>query len=101
MGRMKQIWGEDCLEFKPERWISDRGQIIHVPTYKFIAFGAGPRSCIGKDMSFVHMKMIAIAMLWKFQIQVVEGHSVTPRVSLVLGMEHGLKVKVNKRGIRC
>ncbi|GAU43035.1 hypothetical protein TSUD_12900 [Trifolium subterraneum] len=97
MGRMKQIWGEDCMEFKPERWISDRGHIKHVPSYKFIAFNAGPRKCIGKDMSFVQMKMVAVAVLWKFQIQVVEGHSVTPRASILIRMKHGFKVKVNKR----
>jgi cytochrome P450 len=96
---MEQIWGEDCLEFKPERWISDRGQIKHVPSYKFIAFNAGPRKCIGKDMSFVQMKMVAVALLWKFKIQVVEGHSITPRASIVIRMKHGFKVKVNKRCI--
>jgi cytochrome P450 len=97
MGRMEQIWGQDCFEFKLERWISDKGQIIHVPSYKFIAFNAGPRSCLGKDISFIQMKMVAASILWKFHIQVVEGHSVTPRVAIVLRMEHGLKVKVNKR----
>ncbi|XP_058760836.1 alkane hydroxylase MAH1-like [Vicia villosa] len=97
MGRMKKIWGDDCMEFKPERWISEKGQIIHVPSYKFIAFNSGPRSCVGKDISFVQMKMVASAMLWKFQIHVVEGHSITPRVSVVLRMEHGFKVKLTKR----
>jgi cytochrome P450 len=99
MGRMEQICGVDCLEFKPERWISDRGQIIKVPSYKFIAFNAGPRSCIGKDMSFVQMKMVAVALLWKFEIQVVKGHSVTPKTSILLRMKHGLKVTVSKRCI--
>jgi len=99
MGRMKEIWGKDRFEFKPERWISDKGQIIHVPSYKFIAFNAGPRSCLGKDISIVQMKMVAAAMLWKFHIQVVEGHSVTPRVSIVPRMEHGFKVKVSRRCI--
>jgi len=99
MGRMEQIWGEDCLEFKPERWISNRGEIIHVPSYKFIAFNAGPRSCIGKDISFIQMKMVAANVLWKFHIDVVEGHFVTPRVAMVLRMKHGLKVKVSKRCI--
>lgn len=99
MGRMEEIWGEDCLEFKPERWISDRGQIIHVPSYKFIVFNAGPRSCLGKDISIVQMKMIAAAMLWKFNIKVVEGQSITPRVSIVLRMKDGFKVKVSKRSI--
>ncbi|GAU25916.1 hypothetical protein TSUD_16540 [Trifolium subterraneum] len=98
MGRMEQIWGEDCLEFKPERWISNTGKIKHVPSYKFIAFNAGPRSCLGKDISFVQMKMVAAAVLWKFHIQVVEGQSITPRISMVLRME-GLKVNVSKRSI--
>lgn len=31
MGRMESVWGEDCLEFKPERWISERGTIKHEP----------------------------------------------------------------------
>jgi cytochrome P450 len=87
------------LEFKPERWISDRGEIIQVPSYKFIAFNAGPRNCIGKDISFVQMKMVAATLLWKFHIEVVEGHFVTPRVAMVLRMKHGLKVKVSKRCI--
>ncbi|GAU47785.1 hypothetical protein TSUD_12700 [Trifolium subterraneum] len=99
MGRMEQIWGEDCMEFKPERWISDRGHIIKVPSYKFIAFNAGPRSCIGKDISFIQMKMVAASVLWKFHIHVVEGHHVTPRASIALRMKHGLKVKVSKRCI--
>ncbi|CAI8605313.1 unnamed protein product [Vicia faba] len=99
MGRMEEIWGEDCLEFKPERWISDNGHIIHVPSYKFIAFNAGPRSCIGKGISLIQMKMVAAAMLWRFHIHVVESQSVTPKISIVLRMEHGLKVKVSKRCI--
>ena len=24
-GRMKTVWGEDCLEFRPERWLSADG----------------------------------------------------------------------------
>jgi cytochrome P450 len=97
MGRLEQIWGDDCSEFKPERWISDKGQIKQVPSYKFIAFNAGPRSCIGKDITFVQMKMVVATVLWKFHIQAVEGQSIIPRVSMVLRMKHGFKVNVSKR----
>ncbi|CAI0422933.1 unnamed protein product [Linum tenue] len=52
MARMEEIWGEDCLEFKPERWIYDKGTILHVPSYKFMTFLTGARTCLGKNMSF-------------------------------------------------
>ncbi|RDY09787.1 Alkane hydroxylase MAH1, partial [Mucuna pruriens] len=91
MGRMEEIWGEDCLKFRPERWISKTGGTIHVPSYKFIAFNAGPRSCLGKDISFNQLKMIAAAILWNFRINLVEGHPISPGVSVILYMKHGLK----------
>ncbi|KAG9141063.1 hypothetical protein Leryth_012641 [Lithospermum erythrorhizon] len=97
MGRMEQIWGEDCLEFKPERWISERGGIKNVPSFKFTAFNAGPRSCLGKEMSFIQMKIVAAAVIYHFKFKVVEGQSILPSTSVVLNMKHGLKVRVSRR----
>ncbi|KAJ7974646.1 putative Cytochrome P450 [Quillaja saponaria] len=98
MGRMVDIWGEDCLEFKPERWLSDQGRILHIPSFKFAAFNAGPRTCLGKELSFTEMKMVAAAIIWNYQIRVVEGHPVLPCPSILLLMKHGLKVRISKRG---
>ncbi|KAG2380910.1 Alkane hydroxylase [Vigna angularis] len=95
----RKYGGEDCLKFIPERWISKRGEIIHMPSYKFIAFNAGPRSCLGKDISFTEMKMIAAAILWNYHIHLVDGHAISPRVSVILHMKHGLKVTLTKRSI--
>jgi cytochrome P450 len=97
MGRMEEIWGEDCLQYKPERWISEQGGIIFVPSYKFSAFSGGRRSCLGKAMAFIQMKIVATAILWNYHVQVVEAHPVLPSVSVVLNMEHGLKVRITKR----
>ncbi|CAL5211222.1 unnamed protein product [Lathyrus oleraceus] len=99
VGRVEEIWGEDCLEFKPERWISKRGGTIHVPSYKFIAFNAGPRSCLGKDISFIQLKMVAVAMLLNYHVHVVEDHPIIPSVSVVLYVKDGLKVNIKKRSI--
>ena len=57
MGRFEEIWGKDCLEFKLERWISERGGIVHIPSYKFISYNVGPRTCLGKELSFIQIKM--------------------------------------------
>ncbi|KAI8536039.1 hypothetical protein RHMOL_Rhmol10G0224700 [Rhododendron molle] len=56
--RMNFIWGDDCSEFKPERWISEGGTIKHEPSYKFLAFNAGPRTCLGKEVAFTQMKAV-------------------------------------------
>ncbi|MED6211297.1 hypothetical protein PIB30_072397 [Stylosanthes scabra] len=97
MGRFEEIWGKDCMEFKPERWISEKGGIIHVPSYKFISFNAGPRTCLGKDVSFFQMKIVAAAVLRNYRIQVVENHRVIPVHSIILLMKHGLKVNISRR----
>ncbi|KAF2292272.1 hypothetical protein GH714_018346 [Hevea brasiliensis] len=91
MGTMEEIWGDDCKEFKPERWISERGSIIHVPSYKFIAFNTGPRSCLGKDITFIQMKIIATSILWNYHVKLVEDHPVAPCLSVMMHMKHGLK----------
>ncbi|XP_054801477.1 alkane hydroxylase MAH1-like [Prosopis cineraria] len=97
MGRCEEIWGKDCLEFKPERWISKRGGIIHMPSYKFSTFIAGPRTCLGKDLSFIQMKIMASAILCNYQVHVVEDHPVSPTLSMVLQMRYGLKIRITKR----
>ncbi|XP_017250649.1 alkane hydroxylase MAH1-like [Daucus carota subsp. sativus] len=97
MGRMESIWGKDCLEFKPERWITDKGGIKHEPSYKFPAFNAGPRTCLGKEMAFIQMKMVATSILHNYKIEVVKGQQVVPSDSVILQMKYGLKVMVSKR----
>ncbi|XP_073029789.1 alkane hydroxylase MAH1-like [Primulina eburnea] len=96
MGRMESIWGKDCLEFKPKRWISDLGRIKTEPSFKFTAFNAGPRSCLGKEMSFIQLKIVAASIISRFHFNVVEGHPICPSNSVILHMKHGLKVKVSK-----
>ena len=96
VGRMESVWGKDCLEFKPERWISPSGKIKHEPSYKFPAFNAGPRTCLGKEMAFAQMKMVAAAILHRYRIKVVEGHVVSPRDSIILQMKNGLRVSLTK-----
>lgn len=92
--RMKSIWGDNCHEFCPERWISEKGKIRHEPSYKFLAFNAGPRTCLGKDMAFTQMKLVAATIIRNYHIQVVKEHPVIPDISIILHMKYGLKVKV-------
>ncbi|KAK4386818.1 Alkane hydroxylase MAH1 [Sesamum angolense] len=95
-GRMESVWGKDCLEFRPERWILPDGGIKHVPSFKFPAFNAGPRTCLGKEMAFVQLKMLAAAIIYHFQVKVVNDHAVSPRNSIMLKPKHGLSIRLSR-----
>ncbi|CAL1358170.1 unnamed protein product [Linum trigynum] len=103
MGRMEEIWGVDWMDFKPERWISvgsadeKKTVVNHVPSYKFAAFMAGPRTCLGRKIAFVQMKAVASCVLRRFKIEVVDGHPVVPDASILMFMKYGLKVRVSNR----
>ncbi|CAN6478202.1 unnamed protein product [Victoria cruziana] len=98
VGRMEWAWGEDCLEFKPERWIDEDGQLRYENnSYRFLAFNGGPRTCVGKDVAFLQMKFAAALILLNFEVRVEEGHPVAPLTSIILTMRNGLMVKVKKR----
>ncbi|CAN1778163.1 Cytochrome P450 86A22 [Linum perenne] len=101
MGRMKFIWGDDCQEFKPERWLTPDGSKFDVQdSYKFVAFNAGPRICLGKDLAYLQMKSIAAAVLLRHRMTVVPGHRVEQKMSLTLFMKYGLMMDVGKRDLR-
>ena len=97
MGRMKNIWGKDCLEFKPERWLTKDGHFTSESAYKFTAFNGGPRLCLGKDFSYYQMKYVAASIIVRYHVKVVENHLVVPKLSLILYMKHGLKVNLHRR----
>ncbi|EMS48808.1 Cytochrome P450 86B1 [Triticum urartu] len=99
MARMEGVWGKDCMEFRPERWVTADGKLRYEPSYKFISFNAGPRTCLGKEMAFVQMKTAAAAVLWNFAVEAVPGHVVEPKLSIILHMKNGLAVTVKRRDV--
>uniref|UniRef100_A0A0C9S666 TSA: Wollemia nobilis Ref_Wollemi_Transcript_11722_1825 transcribed RNA sequence n=1 Tax=Wollemia nobilis TaxID=56998 RepID=A0A0C9S666_9CONI len=97
MGRMENIWGRDCLEFKPERWLKN-GEFVGENPYKFPIFHAGPRICLGKDMAFIQMKSIVASVIHRFSFQVGRGDKFPEyMVSLTMRMKGGLPVTVRLR----
>lgn len=97
MGRMKSIWGKDCREFKPERWISEKGSIISVPSNKFTAFSSGPRICPGKNMALNRLKAVAATIIHNYDTKIITNHPVIPKTSIILDMKYGLKATISKR----
>ncbi|KAJ3668880.1 hypothetical protein LUZ60_010830 [Juncus effusus] len=101
VGRMESIWGKDCMEFKPERWLSADGNRFEPSkdAYRFVAFNGGPRTCLGKDLAYLQMKSIASAVLLRHRVVLVPGHKVQQKMSLTLFMKNGLRVHVKPRNL--
>ncbi|KAJ8112601.1 hypothetical protein OPT61_g5064 [Boeremia exigua] len=67
--RQKDVFGEDCGLFRPERWLEgDRSQMDR----NFFAFGSGSRTCIGRNLSWIEMTKLIPSLLMQFDIQLAD-----------------------------
>ncbi|KAI0907317.1 cytochrome P450 [Ustulina deusta] len=60
----KEIWGKDADEFRPERWENATPRQRNA----FIPFSHGPRSCVGRNVAEMEMKMIAATWLRRYDV---------------------------------
>uniref|UniRef100_A0A0D3EYQ8 Cytochrome P450 n=1 Tax=Oryza barthii TaxID=65489 RepID=A0A0D3EYQ8_9ORYZ len=102
MGRMPQLWGDGCREFRPERWLNDGGEFVAVDAARYPVFHAGPRACLGREMAYVQMKAVAAAVIRRFAVEPVQAPASmeTPpacEVTTTLKMKGGLLVRIRKR----
>jgi len=69
MGRDPKIWGDDVLEFKPERWIP-----FKIPTGGiWPVFQLGPRRCIGENMAIMEAKIVLVMLMHRFKLTLLPG----------------------------
>ncbi|XP_050386345.1 cytochrome P450 704C1-like [Argentina anserina] len=98
MGRMKALWGEDAEQFKPERWLDENGVFQPESPFKFTAFQAGPRICLGKEFAYRQMKILSAVLLSCFVFKMSdENRVVTYRTMITLHIDEGLEVQVLQR----
>ncbi|KAL5534617.1 hypothetical protein ACEPAG_1080 [Sanghuangporus baumii] len=63
----KDIWGEDALVFRPDRWFSLPASATHYPGLaNVMSFTFGPHACIGWRFSLLEMKVFLAALLPHF-----------------------------------
>ncbi|KAF7056397.1 hypothetical protein CFC21_063804 [Triticum aestivum] len=95
MGRLATIWGTDCAEFKPERWLDDHGAFRPVSPFLYAVFHAGPRTRLGKEMAYVQMKSIVAGVLEEFVVDVTGSGVPEHALSITLRMKGGLPVQIS------
>ncbi|NP_001182854.1 Cytochrome P450 704C1 [Zea mays] len=98
MGRMRFLWGADAEEFRPERWLDDAGVFVPESPFKFTAFQAGPRVCLGKEFAYRQMKIFAAVLLYLFRFEMWDANAtVGYRAMLTLKIDRPLYLRTSLR----
>ncbi|CAL4931650.1 unnamed protein product [Urochloa decumbens] len=100
MGRLESLWGKDCEEFRPERWLREDGTFQPESPFRYPVFHAGPRTCLGKEMAYIQMKAIVACTFERFCFRYLGGEE-RPGLdfSITLRMKGGLPMQVTKRPV--
>jgi cytochrome P450 len=71
--RDTSIFGQDADEFKPERWLTNDAEKRAAMDRNFLSFGAGPRVCLGKNISLLEMFKVIPQIVRRFEFEVING----------------------------
>ncbi|KAI5637098.1 cytochrome p450 domain-containing protein [Phthorimaea operculella] len=85
----------DPEEFKPERFMHDEKR--DRPQHLFLAFGAGPRNCIGLRFAMISAKMAMVSLLKNFKFSIcdkTENPIKFDKSAMLLKASTGLWVRV-------
>lgn len=73
--RNAKVFGEQPLEFRPERWLEASPESRNEMNSLLFSFGAGARTCIGKNISLLELHKLVPAVLRKFQVSSYPQHT--------------------------
>lgn len=66
--RRPEVFGKDVEEFRPERWLEVSSEQLKKMKATMFQFGAGARTCIGKNVSLLEIYKVVPAMLGSFEV---------------------------------
>eukprot|EP00045_Choanoeca_perplexa_P008994 m.85122 g.85122 ORF g.85122 m.85122 type:complete len:490 (+) comp14710_c0_seq2:44-1513(+) len=91
MGRSESIW-ENATTFDPERWLQGKPE---PSAFKYTAFNAGPRLCLGMNMAYLEAKFLIAMMVQRYDVQVQSGQDFAYQVTLTMPIKNGLFAKLS------
>lgn len=92
---------ERASEFDPERWLDDGDDARAVRDPKaFLAFGAGPRFCPGRNLAFLEAKSAMAMIARNFEIELDDSEGTVEEQFSFTMVPRGLRVRLRERVAR-
>jgi len=79
------FWGSDAEEFRPERFLDEKGNLKKVEQY--VPFSTGKRACPGEPMAKVEVFLYFVSILQKFDVRLPEGKEADFEGELGIGLQ--------------
>ena len=83
-------------QFRPERFAPGEQASRH--RFAYLPFGAGPRTCIGRQFALTEMQSALAALAQRYALRLIPGRRVVPEMTTTLGPRGGLRMTVHERG---
>nr|AVZ23853.1 cytochrome P450 [Thanatephorus cucumeris] len=85
MNRLKEIWGEDSHEFKPERWdnLPENAKLMPGVWGHLMTFIHGNRSCIGYRFAVIEMKALLYSLVRAVEFDIDPNIEIEAKSSIV------------------
>jgi len=95
--RLPELWGEDALEFNPDRWGPER--IGSIKQFMFVPFHAGPRICLGQNLAYATAQLTLTRLLQQYDIKASPGFQPQPMSDNILFSKNGVEVFLERKGL--
>ena len=102
--RNKDVFGIDAQQYNPDRWLPSKGESESAFQARYnnmrrhdFTFGAGTRTCIGKNISLIEIYKVIPSLLLEFDIQLAEPDKEWITKNSFFVFQMGLNCTVKRR----
>lgn len=67
--RDKRIFGQDAEDWQPGRWLSGDTQKVKHMDHHILSFGAGKRTCLGRNIAMLELLKVVPALLLRYDME--------------------------------